>query len=157
MYFLYHRPDVLRHLSSFFSFRLYHGRVRQAALQCLLAVVKSVEKRTLYGYWSSFIPDSPIGGSPSLTLLTIILKDPSPKVRHTLTLLQFLTNTIVTIGLSSLRCVHLRFRCCQPCWMALVSSWLWLKILHLLVRLTLLSPSCWLLRSESCTALSVWL
>ncbi|KAF3706531.1 HEAT repeat-containing protein 6 [Channa argus] len=61
--------------------RLYHGRVRQGALQCLLAVVKSVEKRTLYGYWSSFIPDSPIGGPPPLNLLTIILKDPSPKVR----------------------------------------------------------------------------
>ncbi|CAJ1063950.1 HEAT repeat-containing protein 6 [Xyrichtys novacula] len=61
--------------------RLYHGRVRQGALHCLLAVVKSVEKRTLYGFWSSFIPDSPIGGPPSLTLLTIILKDPSPKVR----------------------------------------------------------------------------
>uniref|UniRef100_A0A8C4F4A8 HEAT repeat-containing protein 6 n=1 Tax=Dicentrarchus labrax TaxID=13489 RepID=A0A8C4F4A8_DICLA len=61
--------------------RLYHGRVRQGALLCLLAVVKGVEKRTLYGYWSSFIPDSPTGGPPSLTLLTIILKDPSPKVR----------------------------------------------------------------------------
>ncbi|XP_042355833.1 HEAT repeat-containing protein 6 [Plectropomus leopardus] len=61
--------------------RLYHGRVRQRALHCLLAVVKAVEKRTLYGYWSSFIPDSPIGGPPPLTLLTIILKDPSPKVR----------------------------------------------------------------------------
>ncbi|XP_070772847.1 HEAT repeat-containing protein 6 [Enoplosus armatus] len=61
--------------------RLYHGRVRQGALHCLLAVMKGVEKRTLYGYWSSFIPDSPIGGPPPLTLLTIILKDPSPKVR----------------------------------------------------------------------------
>uniref|UniRef100_A0A667XZU4 HEAT repeat-containing protein 6 n=1 Tax=Myripristis murdjan TaxID=586833 RepID=A0A667XZU4_9TELE len=61
--------------------RLYQGRVRQGALHCLLAVVKGVEKRTLYGYWSSFIPDSPIGGPPPLTLLTIILKDPSPKVR----------------------------------------------------------------------------
>ncbi|XP_070700331.1 HEAT repeat-containing protein 6 [Pempheris klunzingeri] len=61
--------------------RLYHGRVRQGALHCLLAVVKGVEKRTLYGYWSSFIPESPIGGPPPLTLLTIILKDPSPKVR----------------------------------------------------------------------------
>uniref|UniRef100_A0A4W6D8K1 HEAT repeat-containing protein 6 n=1 Tax=Lates calcarifer TaxID=8187 RepID=A0A4W6D8K1_LATCA len=61
--------------------RLNHGHVRQGALHCLLAVVKSVEKRTLYGYWSSFIPDSPTGGQPPLTLLTIILKDPSPKVR----------------------------------------------------------------------------
>ncbi|XP_070838818.1 HEAT repeat-containing protein 6 [Chaetodon trifascialis] len=61
--------------------RLYHGRVRQGALHCLLALVKGLEKRTLYGYWSSFIPDSPTGGLPPLTLLTIILKDPSPKVR----------------------------------------------------------------------------
>ncbi|XP_017273447.1 HEAT repeat-containing protein 6 [Kryptolebias marmoratus] len=61
--------------------RLYHGRVRQGALHCMLAVVKAVEKRILYGYWTSFIPDSPTGGPPPLTLLTIILKDSSPKVR----------------------------------------------------------------------------
>uniref|UniRef100_A0AAR2KRE3 HEAT repeat-containing protein 6 n=1 Tax=Pygocentrus nattereri TaxID=42514 RepID=A0AAR2KRE3_PYGNA len=62
--------------------RLYQARVRQSALQCFLAVVKSVEKRVLYGYWSSFIPDTPgIGSPPSLTLITIALKDPSPKVR----------------------------------------------------------------------------
>ncbi|KAM4545407.1 HEAT repeat-containing protein 6 [Odontesthes bonariensis] len=61
--------------------RLNHGRVRQGALHCMLAVVKAVEKRTLYGYWSSFIPDSPTGRPAPLTLLTIILKDPSPKVR----------------------------------------------------------------------------
>lgn len=79
------------------SFRVNHGRVRQGALHCLLAVVKAVEKRTLYGYWSSFIPDSPIGGSPPLTLVTIILKDLSPKVQHTHThTVQFWTDTIVT-------------------------------------------------------------
>uniref|UniRef100_A0A3Q2YTK1 HEAT repeat-containing protein 6 n=1 Tax=Hippocampus comes TaxID=109280 RepID=A0A3Q2YTK1_HIPCM len=63
--------------------RLRHARVRQGALHCLLAVVKWVEKRTLYGYWSSFIPEAPVGNgaAPPLTLLTIILKDPSPKVR----------------------------------------------------------------------------
>ncbi|KAG7484798.1 hypothetical protein MATL_G00054150 [Megalops atlanticus] len=62
--------------------RLYQARVRQGALHCFLSVVKCVEKRILYGYWSSFIPDAPgIGGPPPLTLLTIILKDPSPKVR----------------------------------------------------------------------------
>ncbi|KAL0994977.1 hypothetical protein UPYG_G00130190 [Umbra pygmaea] len=61
--------------------RLYHSRVRQGALLCLLTVVKAVDRRTLYGYWSSFIPDAPIGGPPPLTLLTIVLKDPSPKVR----------------------------------------------------------------------------
>ncbi|KAJ4929952.1 hypothetical protein JOQ06_018968 [Pogonophryne albipinna] len=48
--------------------RLYHSRVRQGALHCLLTVVKGVEKRTLYG-------------PTPLTLFTIILKDPSPKVR----------------------------------------------------------------------------
>lgn len=88
----------------FWSFRLYYGRVRQAALQCLLAVVKGVEKRTLYGYWSSFIPDSPIGGPPALTLLTIILKDPSPKVKQAVPslMLQFSTNIIVKLTFSLL-------------------------------------------------------
>ncbi|KAM8834859.1 HEAT repeat-containing protein 6 [Synchiropus picturatus] len=62
--------------------RLYHAGMRQGALHCLLAVVKGVEKRTLYGYWSSFIPDAPVaGGTPALSLLTVVLKDPSPKVR----------------------------------------------------------------------------
>lgn len=65
--------------------RLYNGRIRQGALHCLLAVVKGLEKRTLYGYWSSLIPDTPIGGPPPLTLITIILKDPSPKVQLALT------------------------------------------------------------------------
>lgn len=51
-------------------------------------------------------------------------------------------------------CVH--FRCCQPCWIAPGSSWLWLKIRRLLEHLTPLSPSRWRLLSESCTAPSVW-
>ncbi|KAG9351606.1 hypothetical protein JZ751_022857 [Albula glossodonta] len=62
--------------------RLYQARVRQGALHCFLSVVKCVEKKVLYGYWSSFVPDAPsMGGPPPLTLLTIVLKDPSPKVR----------------------------------------------------------------------------
>ncbi|KAF7697323.1 hypothetical protein HF521_005741 [Silurus meridionalis] len=62
--------------------RLYLARVRQSALHCFLAAVKCVEKKVLYGYWSYFIPDAPgIGSPPSLTLVTIALKDPSPKVR----------------------------------------------------------------------------
>ncbi len=93
----------------FFSFRLYHGRVRQGALHCLLAVVKGVEKRTLYGYWSSFIPDSPIGGPPPLTLLTIILKDPSPKVQHTLT---HVTSLLDTCGCSIAFCFPTGARVC---------------------------------------------
>lgn len=59
--------------------------MRQGALHCLLSVVKGAEKRTLYGYWSSFIPDSPVGRPSPLSLLTIVLKDPSPKVRRSLT------------------------------------------------------------------------
>ncbi|XP_023646732.2 HEAT repeat-containing protein 6 [Paramormyrops kingsleyae] len=62
--------------------RLYQARVRQGALHCFLSVIRCVEKRALYGYWSSFVPDAPgVGGPPPLTLLTIALKDPSPKVR----------------------------------------------------------------------------
>ncbi|XP_076835841.1 HEAT repeat-containing protein 6 [Brachyhypopomus gauderio] len=62
--------------------RLYHARVRQGALHCFLATVKCVEKKVLYGYWSSFVPDTPgVGSPPSLTLLSIALKDLSPKAR----------------------------------------------------------------------------
>ncbi|XP_048108001.1 HEAT repeat-containing protein 6 isoform X1 [Alosa alosa] len=62
--------------------RLYQMRVRQGSLHCFLSLVKCVDKRVLFGYWSAFIPDTPaIGGPPSLTFLTVVLKDPSPKVR----------------------------------------------------------------------------
>ena len=60
--------------------------MRQSALHCLLAVVRGVEKRMLYGYWSSFIPDAPMAGPPPLTLLSIVLKDSSPKVSLSLSL-----------------------------------------------------------------------
>ncbi|XP_028662440.2 HEAT repeat-containing protein 6 [Erpetoichthys calabaricus] len=62
--------------------RLYQAKVRQSALHCFLSTVKCVEKKVLYGYWSCFVPDSSAVGSPqSLSLLTIALKDPSPKTR----------------------------------------------------------------------------
>uniref|UniRef100_A0AAY4BUR7 HEAT repeat-containing protein 6 n=1 Tax=Denticeps clupeoides TaxID=299321 RepID=A0AAY4BUR7_9TELE len=62
--------------------RLYQARVRLSSLHCFLSLLKCVEKRVLFGYWSSFLPDAPTPGSAStLTLLTIVLKDPSPKVR----------------------------------------------------------------------------
>ncbi|XP_068011058.1 HEAT repeat-containing protein 6 [Melanerpes formicivorus] len=62
--------------------RSYQASVRQGALGCFLSAVKSIEKRVLYGYWSAFVPDAPGIGSPqSLSLMTIALKDPSPKTR----------------------------------------------------------------------------
>ncbi|XP_038615603.1 HEAT repeat-containing protein 6, partial [Tachyglossus aculeatus] len=62
--------------------RFYQAKVRQGALTCFLSTIKSIEKKVLYGYWSAFVPDSPGIGSPqSVSLMTISLKDPSPKTR----------------------------------------------------------------------------
>ncbi|XP_051891763.1 HEAT repeat-containing protein 6 isoform X2 [Pristis pectinata] len=62
--------------------RSLQGKVRQGALACFLSTIKSIEKKVLYGYWSSFISDAPGIGSPqAVSLMTIALKDPSPKVR----------------------------------------------------------------------------
>uniref|UniRef100_A0A4W2BR36 HEAT repeat-containing protein 6 n=1 Tax=Bos indicus x Bos taurus TaxID=30522 RepID=A0A4W2BR36_BOBOX len=62
--------------------RSYQARVRQGALACFLSTIKSIEKRVLYGYWSAFVPDTPELGSPqSVSLMTLTLKDPSPRTR----------------------------------------------------------------------------
>ncbi|KAM8930239.1 HEAT repeat-containing protein 6 [Pelodytes ibericus] len=62
--------------------RSYQAKVRQGALSCFLSVIKSIEKKIIYGYWSSFVPDVPvIGSTQSLSLITIVLKDHSPKTR----------------------------------------------------------------------------
>ncbi|XP_008846336.1 HEAT repeat-containing protein 6 [Nannospalax galili] len=62
--------------------RLYQAKVRQGALACFLSTIKSIEKKVLYGYWSAFVPDTPELGSPqSVSLMTLTLKDPSPKTR----------------------------------------------------------------------------
>ncbi|XP_066492279.1 HEAT repeat-containing protein 6 [Tiliqua scincoides] len=62
--------------------RSFQAKVRQGALTCFLSTVKSIEKKVLYGYWPAFIPDAPGIGSPqSVSLITIALKDPSPKTR----------------------------------------------------------------------------
>ncbi|CAM4649942.1 unnamed protein product [Lepidochelys olivacea] len=62
--------------------RSYQAKVRQGALACFLSTIKSIEKKVLYGYWSAFVPDTPGIGSPqSVSLMTIALKDPSPKTR----------------------------------------------------------------------------
>nr|XP_021497154.1 HEAT repeat-containing protein 6 [Meriones unguiculatus] len=62
--------------------RWYQAKVRQGALACFLSTIKSIEKKVLYGYWSAFVPDTPELGSPqSVSLMTLTLKDPSPKTR----------------------------------------------------------------------------
>ncbi|XP_030042088.1 HEAT repeat-containing protein 6 [Microcaecilia unicolor] len=62
--------------------RTYQAKVRQGSLACFLSTIKSIEKKVLYGYWSAFVPDTPGIGSPqSVSLMTIALKDPSPKTR----------------------------------------------------------------------------
>ncbi|KAM6242298.1 HEAT repeat-containing protein 6 isoform 1-T1 [Porphyrio hochstetteri] len=62
--------------------RSYQANVRQGALACFLSAIKCIEKKVIYGYWSAFVPDAPGIGSPqSVSLMTIALKDPSPKTR----------------------------------------------------------------------------
>ncbi|XP_007946094.2 HEAT repeat-containing protein 6 [Orycteropus afer afer] len=62
--------------------RSYQAKVRQGALACFLSTIKSIEKKVLYGYWSAFVPNTPELGSPqSVSLMTLTLKDPSPKTR----------------------------------------------------------------------------
>ncbi|XP_055862754.1 HEAT repeat-containing protein 6-like [Biomphalaria glabrata] len=58
-------------------------KVRQCALNCFLNIVRVVDKRLMFGYWSSFIPDVGLSNNASQTqsLFTTILKDPSPKCR----------------------------------------------------------------------------
>ncbi|KAI0231144.1 HEAT repeat-containing protein 6 [Lamellibrachia satsuma] len=60
-----------------------HSKVRHCVLACFHAVIKATDKRTMFGYWSSFIPNTPgIGPLPQAhTLFTVIIKDPSPKAR----------------------------------------------------------------------------
>ena len=47
---------------------------------------QNTDKRLMFGYWSSFIPDTQGGATmaSAQTLFTIILKDPAPKVRTAL-------------------------------------------------------------------------
>ena len=44
---------------------------------------QSIDKKVMFGYWSSFLPDlavNPSSSPPTQSLFTTILKDPSPKV-----------------------------------------------------------------------------
>ncbi|XP_067648655.1 HEAT repeat-containing protein 6-like [Haliotis asinina] len=58
-------------------------KVRQTAFSCFHALAKNLDKKVIFGYWSSFIPDTAgAGNSPqNQTLFTSILKDPSPMCR----------------------------------------------------------------------------
>ncbi|RUS80031.1 hypothetical protein EGW08_012201, partial [Elysia chlorotica] len=58
-------------------------RVRHSALICFLNIVRIVEKKVMFGYWSSFLPDlsSTSTAQQTQSLFTVILKDPSPKCR----------------------------------------------------------------------------
>ncbi|XP_053313681.1 HEAT repeat-containing protein 6 [Spea bombifrons] len=62
--------------------RFYQAKVRQGALSTFLSTIKSMDKKVFYGYWSSFVPDMPgLGNKQSVSLMTVILKDHSPKTR----------------------------------------------------------------------------
>ena len=50
----------------------------RAARFNILLFCQSTDKKVLFGYWSSFIPDNTV--SSSWSLFNIILKDPTPKV-----------------------------------------------------------------------------
>ncbi|KAL3856514.1 hypothetical protein ACJMK2_011262 [Sinanodonta woodiana] len=65
------------------KFRAYCTRVRQSSLGCLHCIIKTTDKKVMFGYWSSFIPDSPHTSSSSeqQSLFTIIMKDAAPKCR----------------------------------------------------------------------------
>ncbi|XP_070572306.1 HEAT repeat-containing protein 6-like isoform X2 [Ptychodera flava] len=60
------------------------SKIRQTALGCLHTIIRCTDKRIMFGYWSSFLPDSPSTSSvmpQTQTLFTTILKDPAPKAR----------------------------------------------------------------------------
>lgn len=76
------------------------SKIRQAALVLFLNTVKLLDKKTVFSFWSNFIPD----GSPSglHTLATCIMKDPSPKGRMAglNVLLTFITTSKLYLALA---------------------------------------------------------
>lgn len=63
--------------------RSAYTKVRQAALGCLYAIIKFTDRKVIFGYWMSFVPDLPVAANTQQvrSLLTIIIRDPSPKCR----------------------------------------------------------------------------
>ena len=69
-----------------------NNKIRLASYECLLSVVKSFDKKLLFGFWTYFIPDSSSHLFPNFNILITILKDPNPKVR--LSAIEFLTELL---------------------------------------------------------------
>ena len=62
-----------------FCYRLQNAKVRQHACIGLASVFKQCGPRTVFGYWSSFLPDTPAPPPPRVappTLLTLVMHDP---------------------------------------------------------------------------------
>lgn len=60
--------------------RSQHARIRQAALQLLLSLIKVTDRRVMCGYWWSLLPDG-LHATNTRTLITCVLRDPSPRCR----------------------------------------------------------------------------
>ncbi|KAK3910632.1 HEAT repeat-containing protein 6 [Frankliniella fusca] len=60
--------------------RSHHARIRQAALQLLLALIKVSDRRVMCGYWWNLLPDG-LQSINTRTLITCLLRDPSPRCR----------------------------------------------------------------------------
>ncbi|KAG8182316.1 hypothetical protein JTE90_004087, partial [Oedothorax gibbosus] len=74
--------DAESHLSKVKTLQSF---VRQNAYLSLQAVVKTTDKKVIFGYWSSFLPEHPNmpGLVPNQNIFTTILKDSVPQVRMT--------------------------------------------------------------------------
>ncbi|GAB1610459.1 HEAT repeat-containing protein 6-like [Argonauta hians] len=65
------------------KYRSNHIKVRQTALGTLYIIFKFTDRKVIFGYWMCFVPDVPVAGNPQQvrSILSIILRDPSPKCR----------------------------------------------------------------------------
>ncbi|KAI1305234.1 HEAT repeat-containing protein 6 [Halotydeus destructor] len=61
------------------ALREISSKIRYSSFQQLEVLVRVAEKRAMFSYWSSFIPDAPVHSGPSV--LTTVQKDSSNKAR----------------------------------------------------------------------------
>ncbi|RWS14384.1 hypothetical protein B4U79_17235 [Dinothrombium tinctorium] len=59
-----------------------NAKIRINSYECLCCIVQQAEKKFIFGYWSSFIPDNSGVGTTEFSVLTSILKDPTLKARR---------------------------------------------------------------------------